>query len=149
MKMRRELRSGVLIAVLSVLAVFVLAACGSQANSEGVYGGGGSSPAPSPAGGTGGSSGKQVTISNFAFSPEKLTVEAGTTVTWTNQDGAPHNVTSTDGPGVDAATTSTFDSGSLSQGDTFSFTFDKPGTYYYECTIHASMASMHAQVIVK
>ena len=62
---------------------------------------------------------------------------------------ATHNVTSTDGPGVDAATTSTFASETLSQGDTFSFTFEEPGTYYYECTIHASMATMHATVIVE
>ena len=76
-------------------------------------------------------------------------MSAGTEVTWTNDDTTPHDVTSTDGPGTDAATTSTFASETLAQGDTFSFTFDEPGTYYYECTIHASMATMHAEVIVE
>jgi plastocyanin len=37
----------------------------------------------------------------------------------------------------------------MSQGDTFELTFDKPGTYYYECTIHADMPSMHAEVVVE
>jgi plastocyanin len=42
-----------------------------------------------------------------------------------------------------------FGSGSLSKGQSFSFTYKKKGTFFYECTIHASMASMHGKVIVK
>ena len=42
-----------------------------------------------------------------------------------------------------------FSSGVMNQGDTISFKFTKAGTYYYECTIHASMATMHAKVVVQ
>ena len=72
----------------------------------------------------------QVTIKNFMFSPMNLTVSAGTTVTWKNLDGEPHLVVSLDG---------TFRSQALDQNDTFSFKFDKPGTYKYLCTIHPVM----------
>ncbi len=71
-----------------------------------------------------------VTISDFAFSPATLTVTAGDTVTWTNQDQIGHTATSTTGA---------FDSGDLAQGDSFSFTFTTPGTYDYLCTPHPSM----------
>ena len=93
--------------------------------------------------------GTTVSIQDFAFSPSTLTVKAGTKVTWTNNDGATHDVASTDGPGTDAATTDLFASGPLGGGESFTYTFAKAGTYYYECTIHASMATMHATVIVK
>ncbi len=71
-----------------------------------------------------------VDIEGFAFQPATLTVPPGTTVTWTNQDNAPHTVTSTDGK---------FDSGSLSKGQEFSFNFTEPGVYDYHCKIHPSM----------
>ena len=135
------------LAVLAVLAVVVLAACGSSSSS-----GSSATPAPavsSAAGSGGASGGDAVTIADFAFSPPTLTVKAGTTVTWTNNDGAAHDVTSTDGPGTGAATTTTFSSGAMAQGDTFQFTFKTPGTYYYECTIHAAMAAMHGEVVVQ
>ena len=48
-----------------------------------------------------------------------------------------------------ATRTGLFDSGTLNPGQTFSFTFAKPGTYFYECTIHFAMPSMHAKVVVK
>jgi len=88
-------------------------------------------------------------IAGFAFSPPTLTVKVGTKVTWTNNDASPHTVTSTDGPSTGAKTTGLFDSGTVNRGRSFSFTFDKAGTYYYECTFHASMATMHATVIVR
>ena len=71
-----------------------------------------------------------VDIEGFAFQPATLTVPPGTTVTWTNQDNAPHTVTSVDGK---------FDSGSLSKGQEFSFNFTEPGVYDYHCKIHPSM----------
>jgi len=74
-----------------------------------------------------------VTIKNFAFSPAILTIKTGTTVTWTNQDGAPHQVASD--PGTPVA----FSSDSLANGASFQFTFTQPGTYAYYCTIHPSM----------
>jgi plastocyanin len=69
-----------------------------------------------------------VTIQNFAFNPGTLTVKQGATVTWTNQDSAPHKIKS-----------DTFNSPSLSQGDTFKFVFATKGSYEYSCSIHPSM----------
>jgi plastocyanin len=54
----------------------------------------------------------------------------GTTVTWTNDDGVNHTVTSDQGA---------FDSGPLATGQTFSQTFNQAGTFTYHCTIHPSM----------
>ena len=96
-----------------------------------------------------GGGGESVTIQSFSFSPATLKIKAGTTVVWTNQDGAPRTVTSPDDPKTDAKTTGLFDSASPSQGQQFTVTFDAAGTYYYECTIHAAMASTHAQVMVR
>jgi plastocyanin len=69
-----------------------------------------------------------INIENFAFSPATLTVKAGTTITWTNNDGAPHQIKSL-----------TFNSDSLKKGQSFSFTFAKVGTFDYSCGIHPSM----------
>jgi len=74
--------------------------------------------------------GAEVKITNFAFDPPKLTVRAGTTVTWTNQDGAPHTITSDAGD---------WDSGQLSKGQSFSHTFDQAGTFAYHCAVHPTM----------
>jgi plastocyanin len=71
--------------------------------------------------------------------PQTLTVTTGTTVTWVNLDEAIHTVTSDDG---------LFDSGVLESvtvsdaPQTFSFTFDEPGTYAYSCTIHRNMSGV-------
>lgn len=73
-----------------------------------------------------------VNIKNFAFSPVNISVKAGTKVTWTNNDSAPHTVTETDGKTGPS-------SGNLSNGDSYSFTFTKPGIYHYDCSIHPNM----------
>jgi plastocyanin len=78
-----------------------------------------------------------VVMKNFDFSPMSLTIKAGSSVTWKNLDGEPHTVTSVDG---------LFRSGALDQNDTFTFKFDKPGTYKYLCSIHPRMM---AAIIVK
>src|ERR1700733_4826344 len=71
-----------------------------------------------------------VVIKNFDYSPMNLNVAPGTTVTWENLDGEPHTVVSVDGA---------FRSPALDQDDTFTFRFDKPGTYKYVCSIHPKM----------
>ena len=71
-------------------------------------------------------------IDNFSFGPVTLTVPVGTTVTWTNRDDIPHNTVSTDDP-------KTFKSKALDTNEKFSFTFSKPGTYSYFCSIHPKM----------
>jgi len=74
----------------------------------------------------------EVKIDNFSFGPVALTVPVGTTVTWTNRDDIPHNTVSTDDP-------KTFKSKALDTDEKFSFTFSKPGTYAYFCSIHPKM----------
>ena len=71
-----------------------------------------------------------VMIDNFTFNPPRLTVKAGTTVTWDNEDDIPHTV---------AATAKTFKSKALDSGDKFSFTFATPGVYEYFCSLHPHM----------
>lgn len=93
--------------------------------------------------------GKRVTIQNFAFAPQTIRVKAGTRVTWKNTDTAVHQLTSTNSMKTTAHITGLFSSASLSKGATFSFTFKKKGKFFYECTIHAAMASMHGKVVVK
>jgi Icc protein len=73
----------------------------------------------------------QVKIDNFSFTPSTLTVTAGTTVTWVNQDDVPHNVVSTEG--------GTLKSSVLDTEQKFTYTFDKAGTYPYYCSIHPKM----------
>lgn len=74
-----------------------------------------------------------VEIKEFAYSPSAITVKAGTTVTWTNRDTARHNV-ETVGDAPEA-----IDGKLLGQGETFSYTFDKAGTYNYICGPHPYM----------
>ncbi len=78
-----------------------------------------------------------VKIDNFSFTPQTLTVSAGATVTWTNSDDVPHNVVSTD---------KVFKSKTMDTDEKFSYTFTKPGTYNYYCSIHPRMT---ATVVVK
>ena len=72
----------------------------------------------------------EVKIDNFSFGPSALTVAVGTTVTWTNRDDIPHTVVSDD---------KVFKSKVLDTDEKFSFTFSKPGTYAYFCSIHPKM----------
>ena len=69
-----------------------------------------------------------VKIDNFTFTPQRVTVKAGTTVTWTNQDDIPHTV---------ASATKAFKSKALDTDDTFSFT--TAGVYEYFCSLHPHM----------
>ncbi len=71
-----------------------------------------------------------VIIQSASFQPDSLTVPAGTTVTWINRDIVRHTVTSTEG---------LFDSGRLGSGESFTYTFEEPGTFDYYCTIHPTM----------
>ncbi len=80
----------------------------------------------------------EIKIDNFSFGPMTLTVAAGTTVTWINNDDVPHTVVSED--------TTTFKSKALDTGDKFSYTFAKPGTYPYFCSVHPKMM---AEIVVQ
>jgi plastocyanin len=71
-----------------------------------------------------------VTIDNFTFNPQRLTVTAGSTVTWTNKDDIPHAI---------ASSGALFGSKALDTDDDYSFTFTIPGTYQYFCSLHPHM----------
>ncbi|MCX6766289.1 MAG: cupredoxin family copper-binding protein [Candidatus Moranbacteria bacterium] len=112
--------------ILAVSAVFFLGGCGYQASKQ-------IPPVqiPGQSAQTGASTvgeASTVAIKNFSFSPSTLTVKAGTTVTWTNEDSAAHTIKS-----------DTFGSGELSNGQQFDFKFEKAGSFDYSCAIHPSM----------
>ena len=71
-----------------------------------------------------------VSIRQMQFSPARVTVKKGATVSWTQQDSMPHDVTASDG---------SFKSETLRGGGTFARTFDEPGTYKFYCSLHPSM----------
>ncbi|HEY0501131.1 MAG TPA: cupredoxin family copper-binding protein [Kutzneria sp.] len=73
-----------------------------------------------------------VTMAGYAFAPASLTVHVGDTITWTNRDQAPHDVTTTAGPAMVHSPT-------LATGQSWTFTFSQPGTYAYICSIHPDM----------
>lgn len=80
-------------------------------------------------------SSQQVVIAGFQFSPQSLTVHAGDTVVWINNDAVDHTIVGTG-----------FSSSPIGQGESFSQVFNTPGTYDYHCGIHPSMTG---QIIVE
>ena len=73
---------------------------------------------------------EQIVMKDFKFTPMSLTVKAGATVMWANKDDEPHTVVSDSG---------LFRSGAIDTDGTFSFRFDRPGTYHFICSIHPQM----------
>ena len=76
-----------------------------------------------------------ITIKGFEFDPPRLTVKAGSIVTWTNEENSLHTVTS----GAPDDRSGLFDSGEFDTGKTFEFTFSNTGTYAYFCDRHEFM----------
>ncbi len=111
----------VAVAAVAAAALFVAARPGAALAGE-------AAAAPPPA---------IVEIRNFQFLPATLTVTAGTTVTWKNDDASPHTVAAADG---------SFRSAALDTKDSYSHAFATPGTHVYLCTIHPMMVG---KVIVK
>jgi len=105
--------------VVGMMVIVAMAGCAS-----GSSGGSGTTGEP-PAAGSGGLT---VVERNFAFEPSSLEVKVGDTVTFVNEDSAPH-VVSIDGK----------DLGNQNQGDSVSWTAEKAGEFPYVCTIHPSM----------
>jgi plastocyanin len=78
-----------------------------------------------------------VTISDFTFKPDNLTIAVGDTVQFVNKDSVGHTATAKDG---------SFDSKNLDTGKSWSYTFTTAGTYPYICSVHPSMqATITAQ----
>jgi len=111
--------------VIAVLAILLLAGLQGCKNSNNPY------PSPAPGGGGGGGT-NSVTIVDFAFQPNALTIDSGATVTWTNNSTyTTHTVTSNTG---------LFDQ-TLNTGATFKYTFNMKGTFGYHCKIHPTMTA--------
>jgi len=87
------------------------------------------SPVASPQAGLGDAT---VTIAEFNYTPQTITIPVGGSVTWVNNDSAPHTATAQD--------REVLQSGTLNQGDSFTQTFDTPGTYEYFCEFHPNMS---------
>lgn len=127
------------LAVIAVLAV--IPACSSSESPETTS----KDPGTAAASGTapGGTTAK-INTKLLKFEPQKLTVKKGTTVVWEVPDSLVHNVTTgkitIGGNGLRTAENpdGTIDK-PLKKGQTVSFTFDKPGTYTYYCSIHKGM----------
>lgn len=105
-----------------------LVACGGDDDSSG-----GSAQQPADSGGSSGT--VEVSMKNIQFDPKEVTVRAGETITFTNNEAIPHDVHKTSGPGDDFG--SEGGSGGMQQGDTFELTLDEPGKYAYVCNVHA------------
>lgn len=80
--------------------------------------------------------GNAVSVEGFAFNPASIQVNVGDSITWTNQDAAPHTVTADGG---------SFDKPLPASGGTATITFNTAGTFPYHCTIHPNM---HGTVVV-
>ena len=106
-------------------AVLVFSACGSGGDEKGAEGKVVDAKQAS-------ASGTAVDIVNFLFEPQEVSVPAGTKVTWTNSDDAPHNV-------QDLSELNTPISPEMNKGDTFSITYPKAGSYPYVCGLHTYM----------
>jgi len=104
-----SLKMNISILVCTVISIFLLSGCTQQNNPPG---------------------NNTVSIDNLAFNPSTLTIATGITVTWINNDAVAHTVTENEG---------FFDSGVLTNGHNFTYTFTVPGTYNYTCSLHPTM----------
>jgi plastocyanin len=102
--------------ILILASVYIISSCSKSSNGYGV-----SNP-PATA--------NTINLSGSSFSPSTLTVKAGTTITWNNNDNIAHTVTADD---------KSFDSGSLAAGKTFVKTFSTAGSFAYHCNFHSGM----------
>ena len=107
-----------LLLAASLALVLVASACGETASTEPV------------------ATTEVAMAKSYRFDPKKIEVDAGSSVTWTNDDNFTHTVQ------VDGQ-----DDHKVERGKSVSITFDKPGTYHYICTLHSQ--DMDGEVIVK
>jgi plastocyanin len=119
-------------ALVGTLAlVLVLAACSPAASSPA------ESAAESAAGSGGGCGGNVISLAGSAFDPDTITISAGDSVEFNNNDSRQHRIAEGEnGAEVDDPA---FEALSLAAGESGDVTFDEPGTYQVTCTIHSSM----------
>lgn len=114
-------------AVFLCLVATAFAGCGSGDDSAG---GSGQESTPTATAETASAGDVEVAIQDFKYVPAETAVEAGSTVNWTNEDGAPHTATADNG---------SFDTGDLREGDSGKVTLREPGEYEYFCEFHKFM----------
>jgi amicyanin len=137
------MKKGVIAAVIAVLAVALIAVLVmSKEDKKDTTGSSSSSNTTNDSNSNGTQPAEQsssavetdkVGINDMAFEFKEIKVKKGTTVTWTNNDGVPHNVKGENSTGPQSDT--------LDTGDTYSFTFNEVGTFSYECTFHPGMTA--------
>lgn len=110
--------------ITAACAAVVLAACGGSSSS------GRTSSASAATSGHSSGGGEAVSIKNFDYAPSSLTVDMGTTITFTNEDSTEHTATANGGA---------FDTGSISKGQSKTVTLTSAGTFSYVCTFHPFM----------
>ena len=120
-----------LLALILACLALGLVACGGDDDDNGGSAGGGDATEQPAAGGGGG---VQVGLENVQFNPKDVTVKAGETITFTNNESIAHDVHKTSGPGKDFGSGPP---GGMQQGDTFELKLDQPGKYEYVCEVHA------------
>jgi plastocyanin len=139
--MTTRARTQVVLAALAALVTaltLALAGCGSSGK---------------PGAKTSAPAGPVVSVKLLMFMPDPLTIKAGQSVTWRNDEPITHTVTSGTVTGIDPKTSlragqqpdGLFNAKLPTKGSTFTFTFTKPGTYSYYCDIHEGM---NASVLV-
>jgi len=123
---------GIIAAVFIVGIVGVIAFAMNQGDDEATPSSSNGSSS-SQSGSSESTSGEQVSIKDYTYGPENLTVKKGTTVTWTNEDSVGHTVT------VDDPSNGGPESELFGKGETFSYTFDEVGEFPYFCQPHTYM----------
>jgi len=123
--LKRRTGVPVLLGATLVLAAGALVACGGQDGGQAA-----TAPRNAPAGAV-----DRVQIKDFLYAPDAVTVPAGTTITFTNGDSAPHTATSGKSPRPDGV----FDTGTLTKGERKAVRLTRPGTFAYYCAIHPFM----------
>lgn len=106
------------LSAVALATVLALASCGGEPRDE---------PSPEALSGT-----VEIDLSGLAFFPRAVTIEAGSTVVWTNRDALIHTVSDDD---------DSWDSGDIDRGESYRRSFDKPGSYGYHCVYHPAMVA--------
>jgi plastocyanin len=125
-----------LIAFACLSLGLVATGCGGDDDED--TGGSADQPAQTEEQASGGGAAKsnvEVGMKDIQFDPADVTVKKGGTVTWTNDESVPHDVTKEDGPGPDFAS----GEGDMQKGDTYKQTFKTPGEISYLCSVHPDM----------
>jgi len=108
--------------LLALAGAMLVAGCAKSSGPSSPYGASSAPPAPGQP--------NTVVMANIAFSPASITVSAGTTVTWQNNDGVNHTSTSDNG---------LWDTGTIAPGQSRTTTFSTAGTFTYHCNVHPMM----------